>query len=156
MSEPAWMTYLGFIFDALASMAALVAIVLAVKAYRVAVDAHLTARSQHQKVSELEMLRALVGYHQGMLEEITEGSEAVPCLRVDIGLQLATLDPSELPLWNGVYAYSHDMEGPSRSDLIAALADPGVDAKSHDEDVHFAIWQDMGKELHRAISRRMK
>ncbi|MER5605195.1 hypothetical protein AB0F93_14080 [Micromonospora tulbaghiae] len=156
MDEPTWMVYAGFIFDALASVSAVVAIVLAVKAYRVAVDSHLTARRQHQKVSELEVLRALLGYHQRLLEEITEDSGAVPSIGVDIGLQLATLDPSELPLWSWVYAHSHETDGPSRSDFIAALAGAGVDANSHDEDIHFAIWQDMGKELQRAIGRRMK
>lgn len=145
------MVYAGFAFDAAASLAALVAIVLAMKAYRVAVRSYEVAERNHSKMAELELLRALASHYDEMVQDIDERSPAIPFLPMGVGVKLAALPSKDLPVWRMIWGYSHGGWDGSKDQILTHPTVGPMLSSHHDEDIHMSICEVLGAELQDAI-----
>ncbi|MGC5330983.1 hypothetical protein [Micromonospora sp. DT62] len=132
MDEPVWMTYAGFVFDALASVGAVVAIALSVQAYKVAVKSYQVARDQHRKTFDLETLRKLASVLDKKPSPFVD-HEAISLMWL--------LPDDTLPIWEVMWIKEMEQARPAGSPCRPLK--PGE-------------WQEMADDLRRAIKARIE
>ncbi|MET7881290.1 hypothetical protein ABZS52_30690 [Micromonospora profundi] len=158
MDEPDWMVYAGFVFDALASLAGVVAIFIAVRAYRV-------AKEQARTDFELEVLRGLLeltfdeGFREAMQSAVSETIS-----RFGVRTKLRIFPLAELKAWRKLEVHFSKM--PSGAELFKGHRVGDATKVVYEEEpdrpeIALAIdrvltWEGLRGELIDAIERRMK
>ncbi|WP_433114257.1 hypothetical protein [Micromonospora sp. CA-246542] len=149
MDEPQWMVYAGFAFDALASSAGVIAIFIAVRAYKV-------AKRQGRVDLQLGALRELL--QLTLNSEFREAVKSGPVQAISsfgVFVPLRMFNPDELGAWN---ALQGSVEMPAAVDLFRGAPMGRIAAVKEHDDVfeEFLIWEGLRNELYAAIERRME
>ncbi|MFJ8833818.1 hypothetical protein [Micromonospora aurantiaca] len=100
MDDPTWLDYAGFLFNSVATVAGLAGFFLAIRAYRVGVDAYRVAKEQGRRSFETQLLRELLALT--LDDEAREDLLLEPNMafgRWGVRAHLAMLPKSELPIW---------------------------------------------------------
>ncbi|MGK5737922.1 hypothetical protein [Micromonospora sp. URMC 103] len=93
----------GLIFNAVSSLVGLVALYLAVKAYRVAEESYRVAKDQGRSAFELEVLRDLaLRFDENDFAERASRRPDGPLFSNDVFARLAMIPRVELPLWKAM------------------------------------------------------
>ncbi|WP_146766213.1 hypothetical protein ACQPYV_30905 [Micromonospora saelicesensis] len=153
-------------FDALASLAGVVALLLAAKAYKVGIrayrvseQAYRVSRESHRKAAELNVLRDLeMLYRESLTDQQETYVQPIPLLGEDIALKLMLIPADELPLWRLVSTWERAVDATAATDIFrfpsVAAQIPEARIRADPVEGRINIWYAMGLELHEAMKRR--